>query len=162
MIELEINIKFPTCWDGVNTESVDGNHVAYSVECDGDEHNECFDFDCPASHPVKMPEIHLYVRVLGYEGGAHMFADGGDVSTILHFIATCRRQPRRNAAPNVQSVGWSGPTTVQTARDVRPHNLTNGADSRPLKEMLHARPQNLLQPRKWSSPLNLLKFQHLR
>jgi len=77
--ELEINIKFPTCWDGVNTESVDGNHVAYSVECDGDEHNECFDFDCPASHPVKMPEIHLYVRVLGYEGGAHMFADGGDI-----------------------------------------------------------------------------------
>ena len=40
--------------------------------------------------------------------------------------------------------------------------LTNGADSRPLKEMLHARPQNLLQPRKRSSPLNLLKFQHLR
>ena len=89
ILELEINIKFPTCWDGVNTESVDGNHVAYSVECDGDEHNECFDFDCPASHPVKMPEIHLYVRVLGYEGGAHMFADGGDVSIILHFIATC-------------------------------------------------------------------------
>ena len=91
-----MNIKFPTCWDGVNTESVDGNHVAYSAECDGDEHNECFDFDCPASHPVKMPEIHLYVRVLGYEGGAHMFADGGDVSRyfncrltfyrFLHFI----------------------------------------------------------------------------
>ena len=80
IIELEINIKFPTCWDGINTESVDGNHVVYSNECDGDEHNECFDFDCPASHPVKLPEIHLYVRVLGYEGGAHMFADGSDVS----------------------------------------------------------------------------------
>ena len=39
----------------------------YAPECDGDEHNECFDFDCPASHPVRMPEIHLYVRVLGYE-----------------------------------------------------------------------------------------------
>merc|ERR1711936_778201 len=77
--ELEINIKFPTCWDGINTESLDGNHVVYSKECDGDEHTECFDFDCPASHPVKLPEIHLYVRVLGYEGGAHMFPDGSDI-----------------------------------------------------------------------------------
>ena len=39
----------------------------YAPECDGDEHNECFDFDCPSSHPVRMPEIHLYIRVLGYE-----------------------------------------------------------------------------------------------
>ena len=78
--ELEINIKFPTCWDGQNVESADGSHVAYATDCDGDEHNECFDFACPASHPVKMPEIHLYVRVLGYEGGAHVFSDGSDVS----------------------------------------------------------------------------------
>merc|ERR1719454_2461343 len=78
--ELEINIKFPTCWDGVNLEAKDGvEHVVYADECDGKEHNECFDFDCPASHPVKMPELHLYVRVLDYEGGAHVFADGSDV-----------------------------------------------------------------------------------
>ena len=65
--ELEINIKFPTCWDGQNVESATGDHVMYAPECNGDEHNECFDFDCPASHPVRMPEIALYVRVLGYE-----------------------------------------------------------------------------------------------
>ena len=80
LLELELNIKFPTCWDGNNVESQDQSHVVYSPECDGNEHNECFEFDCPASHPVKLPEIHLYVRVLGYEGGAHMFADGTDVS----------------------------------------------------------------------------------
>ena len=57
--------------------------MVYSLECDGDKHNECFDFDCPESHPVKLPEIHLYVRILGYEGGAHMFADGSDVSKYL-------------------------------------------------------------------------------
>merc|ERR1711872_703089 len=75
-----INIKFPTCWDGVNLEAKDGvKHVVYADECDGKEHNECFDFDCPSSHPVKMPELHLYVRVLDYEGGAHVFADGSDV-----------------------------------------------------------------------------------
>jgi len=77
--ELEINIKFPTCWDGVRVESDTGDHVAYSQECDGDEHNECFDFACPASHPVRMPEIHLYIRVLDYEGGPHMFSDGSSV-----------------------------------------------------------------------------------
>ena len=84
--ELEINIKFPTCWDGVNAEATGGaTHVVYADECDGKEHNECFDFACPASHPVKLPEIHLYVRVLGYEGGAHMFADGTDVSSEGRF-----------------------------------------------------------------------------
>ena len=81
--ELEINIKFPTCWDGVNLEAKDGaQHMVYSDECDGKEVNgfdECFVFDCPSSHPVKMPEIHLYVRVLNYEGGAHVFADGSDL-----------------------------------------------------------------------------------
>ena len=39
----------------------------YAPKCDGEENDECFDFACPSSHPVKMPEIHLYVRVLGYE-----------------------------------------------------------------------------------------------
>ena len=54
-------------------------HVVYANECDTKEHNECLDFDCPSSHPVKMPELHLYVRVLDHEGGAHVFADGSEV-----------------------------------------------------------------------------------
>ena len=78
-VELELNIKFPTCWDGVNVEAVDQSHVSYALEC-GEDFNECFDFDCPESHPVRMPEIHLYVRILNYEGGAHMFANETDVS----------------------------------------------------------------------------------
>ena len=83
LTELEFNIKFPTCWDGVNVEDINGNHVTYSEECDGDVFNECFDFDCPESHPVRMPEIHLYVRVLNYEGGAHVFSNDTDVSHQL-------------------------------------------------------------------------------
>jgi len=78
--ELEISIIFPTCWDGINLESTNGRkHVVYSDECDGEHHSECFDFDCPASHPVKFPEVHLYVRVLNYEGGAHVLSDGSDI-----------------------------------------------------------------------------------
>ena len=38
-----------------------GDHVSYAPECDG-ESNECHDLACPASHPVTLPEIHLYVR----------------------------------------------------------------------------------------------------
>ena len=82
--ELEINIVFPTCWDGINLESVNGKkHVVYSEGCDGEvleSFDECFDFDCPTSHPVKIPEIHLYVRVLEYKGGPHVFSDGTNVS----------------------------------------------------------------------------------
>ena len=76
---MEINIKFPTCWDGSSLEGGSREHVVYSEECDGKEHNECFDLPCPASHPVRLPELHLYVRVLEYQGGAHMFSDGSDV-----------------------------------------------------------------------------------
>ena len=78
-LELELNIKFPTCWDGENAETTDQSHVSYALEC-GPDFNECFDFDCPESHPVRIPEIHLYVRILGYEGGAHMFSNETDVS----------------------------------------------------------------------------------
>ena len=66
-------------------EDVDGSHVAYSEECQED-FNECFDFDCPVSHPVKMPEIHLYTRVVNYEGGAHVFANDTDVSGIMRIL----------------------------------------------------------------------------
>ena len=77
--ELEINIKFPTCWDGVNLEAKEGvEHVVYADGCDGDS-NECFEEPCPDSHPVKMPEIHWYYRVSEYQGGPHLFADGTDV-----------------------------------------------------------------------------------
>ena len=80
--ELEINIKFPTCWDGVNLEAKEGvEHVVYADGCDGDS-NECFEEPCPDSHPVKMPEIHWYYRVSEYQGGPHLFADGTDVSRI--------------------------------------------------------------------------------
>ncbi|KAK4112336.1 hypothetical protein N656DRAFT_731509 [Canariomyces notabilis] len=50
-------ITFPTCWDGVNLDSVDHkSHVAYPVEGSADP----FDFDggvCPESHPVKIPQV---------------------------------------------------------------------------------------------------------
>jgi len=51
------NIFFPTCWDGVNTDSPDHkSHVAYPV-------NGSFErgSPCPDSHPVKLPQLFYEV-----------------------------------------------------------------------------------------------------
>ena len=40
-----------------------------------------------------MPELHLYVRVLDYEGGAHVFADGSDVRGKLKLNADAEELP---------------------------------------------------------------------
>ncbi|KAL2270526.1 hypothetical protein VTJ83DRAFT_2710 [Remersonia thermophila] len=51
------NIRFPTCWDGVNLDSPDHmSHVAYpssgTFESGG---------PCPASHPVRIPQLFYEV-----------------------------------------------------------------------------------------------------
>ena len=56
--ELEISIVFPTCWDGERLEAADGSHVSFAEDCEQDS-DECFDFDCPDTHPVRLPELHL-------------------------------------------------------------------------------------------------------
>lgn len=74
--ELEVSMAFPTCWDGENIDSNDHmSHVSYDL--DGGQ----FDGDCPSSHPVKLPEIQLFFRILPYPGGTHVFADG---TSIFH------------------------------------------------------------------------------
>ena len=84
--EFFLELIFPQCWDGVNLESTDQSHVAYVPECD-DEYL-CFMYNCPASHPVKLPEINLFLEIKGgvYEGGAHTFADGTAVSNSLFLL----------------------------------------------------------------------------
>ena len=50
--ELEVNMAFPTCWDGVNLNSDDHmSHIVYDLD------GGSFDGRCPRSHPVKIPEI---------------------------------------------------------------------------------------------------------
>jgi len=70
-VELEVSMAFPTCWDGVNIDSEDHmSHVSY------DNDGGYFDGECPDSHPVKLPEIQFFFRILPYPGGTHVFADG--------------------------------------------------------------------------------------
>eukprot|EP00533_Pseudo-nitzschia_delicatissima_P001166 CAMPEP_0116088654 /NCGR_PEP_ID=MMETSP0327-20121206/5984_1 /TAXON_ID=44447 /ORGANISM="Pseudo-nitzschia delicatissima, Strain B596" /LENGTH=537 /DNA_ID=CAMNT_0003579747 /DNA_START=73 /DNA_END=1686 /DNA_ORIENTATION=- len=68
--ELEVSMRMPDCWDGVSVNSPPRHtaHVTYSN-----------DGDCPASHPVKIPRIELFFRIMPYDGGWHTFADGSNV-----------------------------------------------------------------------------------
>ena len=76
--ELEVSMAFPTCWDGVNLDSEDHqSHVSYDI--DGGR----FDGDCPPSHPVKLPEIQFFFRIVPYSGGQHIFA-GMSLSSDQH------------------------------------------------------------------------------
>ena len=78
--ELEVSMAFPTCWDGVNLDSADHeSHVSYDVE------GGRFDGECPGTHPVKLPEIQLFFRIVPYVGGKHVFSDGTDVYHADYF-----------------------------------------------------------------------------
>ena len=72
--ELEVSMTMPNCWDGVGIDSPPDHtsHVTYSEESE-------FYGDCPASHPVKLPQIQLFFRIMPYDGGWHTFSDGSGV-----------------------------------------------------------------------------------
>lgn len=62
-----LHVRFPSCWDGRNTDSPDHrSHVRYASSS-----------SCPASHPVKVPEVFLHVRYApGASGSAYRLSDG--------------------------------------------------------------------------------------
>lgn len=75
--ELEMSMIFPNCWDGVNLDSDDHmQHVAYSL---AEETEDLPGAPCPETHPVRLPLINFFVRILNYDGGLHTFSDGSDI-----------------------------------------------------------------------------------
>ncbi|KAK7962004.1 uncharacterized protein PG986_002829 [Apiospora aurea] len=51
------NIRFPTCWDGVNLDSPDhASHVAYPTSGTFESSGPC-----PSTHPVKIPQLFYEV-----------------------------------------------------------------------------------------------------
>ncbi|TPX11941.1 uncharacterized protein E0L32_007439 [Thyridium curvatum] len=72
---IRTTITFPTCWDGVNTDSPDHkSHVAYPAKGTFESVGEC-----PSSHPVRLPQIMYEVmwdfndRELWPEDGSQPF-----------------------------------------------------------------------------------------
>jgi len=65
---LVLHVRFPSCWNGVNTDSADHrSHVRY-----GGTGSTA----CPSSHPVKIPEIFLHVRYPVPGGAGYKLSDG--------------------------------------------------------------------------------------
>lgn len=73
--ELEVSMSFPACWDGVSLDSPNHqDHISYTL--DGE-----FDGPCPSTHPVRIPQIQLFFRIMPYDGGWHTFSD---LSSVYH------------------------------------------------------------------------------
>lgn len=101
--ELVASVRFPQCWDGVNLDSADHmSHMSYTVGPAGGG-------QCPATHPVAVPEIsmmvHFTVPAGGpaplrlssdmYDGGAGGFSlhadwfEGWDPATMATWVNNC-------------------------------------------------------------------------
>ena len=66
--EFSIGFRMPNCWNGT-LWSPDDNHVTYTLEGT----NEAFD-ECPTGY-FRIPQLWIFVEMIGYKGGRHVFAD---------------------------------------------------------------------------------------
>ncbi|HSL25717.1 MAG TPA: DUF1996 domain-containing protein [Acidimicrobiia bacterium] len=74
---LEVNVRFPDCWDGANLDSTDHkSHMSYSV-------NDGGTYQCDAAHPVSLPFVHMIFRWDGqYPAGESVTLSSGSALTF--------------------------------------------------------------------------------
>ena len=66
----------PTCWNGdLGITNDHKNHMAYTLN--GEVAGEC-----PSTHPRRLPQVQLFVRIPNYQGGRYQLSDG---NTEFHF-----------------------------------------------------------------------------
>jgi hypothetical protein len=77
--KIKLHVFFPSCWDGERTDSANHrSHVAYGLGEDG--HVVGTDPDrCPASHPVKIPQLDFRVLYDVSDGRQYELSSGGVV-----------------------------------------------------------------------------------
>jgi hypothetical protein len=82
---LQLIIRFPSCWDGVNLDSPDHkSHMAYAYQ----QHGATPEFpngmpanSCPSTHPVQLPDLNFDIAYYT-TGGPTARLSSGDMSTI--------------------------------------------------------------------------------
>mmetsp|Transcript_39147 Transcript_39147/g.62717 ORF Transcript_39147/g.62717 Transcript_39147/m.62717 type:complete len:563 (+) Transcript_39147:37-1725(+) len=103
--ELQLFLKMPECWDGVNLDSADHrSHVAHAQPIG------LTNGTCPTTHPVKLPTIRVFTRIYNYKGGYHIFSDGtqfmhadyisGWNETFLQAVLNSCSNPSMDADPD--------------------------------------------------------------
>lgn len=112
---LMLRLTFQRCWDGVNLDSPDHrSHMAHPGPRGPD--------DCPASHPVRIPQIRIFVHyptaggpdpsrgarpgAVELSSGGHEsvhgdFMDGWDHRRLDSFVDRCIRHTRPKCDPAV-------------------------------------------------------------
>lgn len=74
--KIKLHVFFPSCWDGKRLDSPDHrSHVAYGLDDDGGVEGTDPDV-CPASHPVKIPQLDFRVQYDVSDGRAYRLSDG--------------------------------------------------------------------------------------
>jgi hypothetical protein len=77
---LRLHVRFPSCWDGRNLDSVDHkSHLAYTVAG-----------SCPSTHPVAVPAITQIYRYPTRGGEGFSLASGGQFSAHADFVNAWR------------------------------------------------------------------------
>jgi hypothetical protein len=73
---LDVHIKFPQCWDGVNLDSADHkSHMAYPVNG-----------SCPATHPVSVPQLIMRISWMTQAGTGFTLASGSPYTMHADFM----------------------------------------------------------------------------
>jgi hypothetical protein len=76
---VKLHVLFPQCWDGKHLDSKDHrDHVAYGLDRNGDA-DATEARRCPASHPVKIPQLDLRVLYDVADGSRFRLSDGNVV-----------------------------------------------------------------------------------
>jgi hypothetical protein len=76
-LQLKLHVFFPSCWDGLSTDPADHrSHVAYAFRSADGLSTDTNDDACPASHPVKIPQVRVRVLFPVSDGTAYRLADG--------------------------------------------------------------------------------------
>jgi hypothetical protein len=74
--KIKLHIFFPSCWDGVRLDSPDHrSHVAYGRD-DGGVVEGTDPDTCPATHPVKIPQLDYRVLFPVTNGTGYRLSDG--------------------------------------------------------------------------------------
>jgi hypothetical protein len=78
---VKLQVFFPSCWDGTRIDSANHrDHVAYAFDEDDGTSTDIGDDVCPASHPVKIPQLHLRVIYPAQDRAHYHLADHASIA----------------------------------------------------------------------------------